>query len=311
MTSMTLFSGKSSALAEKLKGSLSDTLSGGAGGGSNRRLSIKGGVFRELLNGKEQRVSEERAMNIVIVDAAPISRMYFAGSYQEGEVTKPTCWSADTQTPAEDVPQENKQSNRCMDCKQNIKGSGQGEGRACRFQQRLAVQLEGEIEKREVYQLTLPSTSIFGSGDKNKMPLQAYGRHLKAHNEAPSAIVTEMRFDTASPTPKLIFKPIRRLEDAEIEVVLEMREHEDTAKAITLTVSQMDGVGAAKKDDELFEKPPAKAAPKLEAPKAEAPKAEAAAEEPIEEPKKMAKKTAAAPVEGKADLADIVGEWDD
>lgn len=196
MTSMTLFSGKSSALAEKLKGSLSDTLSGGAGGGSNRRLSIKGGVFRELLNGKEQRVSEERAMNIVIVDAAPISRMYFAGSYQEGEVTKPTCWSADTQTPAEDVPQENKQSNRCMDCKQNIKGSGQGEGRACRFQQRLAVQLEGEIEKREVYQLTLPSTSIFGAGDKNKMPLQAYGRHLKAHNEAPSAIVTEMRFDT-------------------------------------------------------------------------------------------------------------------
>ena len=94
--------------------------------------------------------------------------------------------------------------------------------------------------------------------------------------------------------------------------MLEMREHEDTAKAITLTVSQMDGVGAAKKDDELFEKPPAKAAPKLEAPKAEAPKAEAAAEEPIEEPKKMAKKTAAAaPVEGKADLADIVGEWDD
>ena len=309
MTSMTLFSGKSSALAEKLKGSLSDTLSGGAGGGSNRRLSIKGGVFRELLNGKEQRVSEERAMNIVIVDAAPISRMYFAGSYQEGEVTKPTCWSADTQTPAEDVPQENKQSNRCMDCKQNIKGSGQGEGRACRFQQRLAVQLEGEIEKREVYQLTLPSTSIFGSGDKNKMPLQAYGRHLKAHNEAPSAIVTEMRFDTASPTPKLIFKPIRRLEDAEIEVVLEMREHEDTTKAITLTVSQMDGVGAEKKDDELFEKPVAKAAPKLEAPKAEA---QAAAEEPIEEPKKMAKKTAAAaPVEGKADLADIVGEWDD
>ena len=307
MTSMTLFSGKSSTLAEKLKGSLSDTLSGGAGSGSqNRRLSIKGGVFRELLNGKEHRVSEERAMNIVIVDAAPISRMFFAGSYQEGEVTKPTCWSADTQTPAADVPQDNKQATRCMDCKQNIKGSGQGEGRACRFQQRLAVQLEGEIEKREVYQLTLPSTSIFGAGDKNKMPLQAYGRHLKVHNEAPSAIVTEMRFDTSSPTPKLIFKPIRRLEDAEIEIVLEMREHEDTAKAITLTVSQMDGVGAAKKDDELFEKPVAKAAPKLEAPKAEA------VEEVIEEPKKMAKKTAAAtPVEGKADLADIVGEWDD
>lgn len=310
MTSMTLFSGKSSALAEKLRGSLSDTLSGGSGSGSqNRRLSIKGGVFRELLNGKEHRVSEDRAMNVVIVDAAPISRMYFAGSYQEGEVTKPTCWSADTQTPAADVPQVNKQSHRCMDCKQNIKGSGQGEGRACRFQQRLAVQLEGEIDKREVYQLTLPSTSIFGAGDKTKMPLQAYGRHLNAHKEAPAAIVTEMRFDTSSPTPKLIFKPIRRLEDSEIEVVLEMREHEDTIKAITLTVSQMDGVGAAKKDDELFEKPVAKAAPKLEAPKAPV---EELSEELIEEPKKVVKKTATpVPVEGKAGLADIVGEWDD
>jgi hypothetical protein len=302
MTSMTLFGGKSSALAEKLRDNLSDTLSGGANSGStNRRLSIKGGVFREMLNGKEYRVSEERAMNVVIVNAAPISRMYFAGTYQEGGVTKPTCWSADTQTPAPDVPQENKQASRCLDCSQNIKGSGQGEGRACRFQQRLAVQLEGEIEKREIYQLTLPSTSIFGQGDKNKMPLQAYGRHLRAHNEAPAAIVTEMRFDTSSPTPKLVFKPVRRLEDAEIEVVLEMREHEDTTKAITLTVSQMDGVGASSKDD-LFETPK----PKLEAPKAVA----VEAQEPVEEPKKMSKKTAA-PVEEKANLADIVGDWDD
>lgn len=304
MTSMTLFGGKSSALAEKLRDSLSDTLSGGSSiGSTNRRLSIKGGVFREMINGKEYRVSEDRAMNVVIVNAAPISRMFFAGTYQEGGVTKPTCWSADTQTPAPDVPQENKQATRCLDCPQNIKGSGQGEGRACRFQQRLAIQLEGEIEKREIYQLTLPSTSIFGQGDKNKMPLQAYGRHLRAHNEAPAAIVTEMRFDTASPTPKLVFKPVRRLEDAEIEVVLEMREHEDTQKAITLTVSQMDGVAASSKDD-LFE---TVAKPKLEAPKAEA---KAPAEEVIEEPKKMTKKTAA-PAEEKADLADIVGDWDD
>jgi hypothetical protein len=89
------------------------------------------------------------------------------------------------------------------------------------------------------------------------------------------------------------------LEDSEIEVVLEMRDHPDTIKAITLNVSQMDGVIPAPKAD-LFEK---KAAPKLEAPKAEA-------EEPIAEPKKMVKKTAA-PVEDKAELADIVGDWDD
>lgn len=304
MTTMTLFGGTKSALATQLQDSLSDTLSGGTGTGSqNRRISIKGGVFREMINGKEYRVSEDRAMNVVIVNAAPISRMYFAGSYVEGEAVKPVCWSSNTQTPDESVPKDQRQSSRCLDCPQNIKGSGQGEGRACRFSQRLAVQLEGEIDKREVYQLNLPATSVFGDGEKGKMPLQAYGRHLKAHGEAPAGIVTEVRFDTSSPTPKLIFKPVRRLEDDEIAVVLEMRDHEDTLKAITLNVSQMDGVIPAGKKEELFEKP---------APKAEKPKAIAveAAEEVIDEPKKMVKKTAA-PAAEKADLSDLVGNWDD
>lgn len=307
MTTMTLFGGTKSALATQLQDSLSDTLSGGAGSGSqNRRISIKGGVFREMINGKEYRVSEDRAMNVVIVNAASISRMYFAGSYVEGEAVKPMCWSSNTQTPDEAVPQEQRQSSRCMDCPQNIKGSGQGEGRACRFQQRLAVQIEGEIEKREVYQLNLPATSIFGEADKNKMGLQAYGRHLKAHGEAPAGIVTEVRFDTSSPTPKLIFKPVRRLEDSEISVILEMREHEDTIKAITMNVSQIDGVIPAGKKAELFET----AAPKAEKPKAiAAPKPEVA-EEVIDEPKKMVKKTAA-PAAEKADLSDLVGDWDD
>jgi hypothetical protein len=308
MTSMTLFGGKTSALAKQLQDNLLDTLSGGSNeGAQNRRISIKGGVFREMINGKEFRVSEERAMNVVIVNAAPVSRMYFAGTYSEGEVVKPMCWSSDTQKPDAAVPQDQKQANRCLDCKQNIKGSGAGEGRACRFQQRLAVQIEGEIEKREVYQLTAPATSVFGEGDKNKMPLQAYGRHLKAHGEAPAGIITEIRFDTASPTPKLIFKPVRALDDAEISVVLEMQKHPDTVKAITLNVSQMDGVIPAGKKEELFEKPVEKAAPKLEAPKAE-PKA--AAEEAIEEPKKMVKKSAP-PADAKADLASLVGDWDD
>ena len=91
------------------------------------------------------------------------------------------------------------------------------------------------------------------------------------------------------------------MDDAETAIALEMRTHADTIKAITLNVSQMDGVIAAPKaKEELFEKP----APKLEAPKP------AEVEEVIEEPKKVVKKSAA-PAENKAELADIVGEWDD
>ena len=302
MSSMTLFGGKQSALLSGVEDNLTSTIAGNSGGvQGNRRISIKGGVFRETIGGKEYRVSEERAMNVVLVNAAPISRMYFAGSYVEGETVKPMCWSSNTQTPDAAVPQDQRQASRCMDCPQNIKGSGQGEGRACRFQQRIAVLLEGELDKREVYQVTLPATSIFGDGEKGKMPLQAYGRHLAAHSTNAIGIVTEMRFDTSSPTPKLVFKPVRALDDAETAIALEMRTHADTIKAITLNVSQMDGVIAAPKSkDDLFEKP----APKLEAPKP------VEVEEVVEEPKKVVKKSAA-PAENKAELADIVGEWDD
>jgi hypothetical protein len=301
MSEMTLFGKptKVPALLAGLEDNLTDKLAGSGGGSLNRRISIEGSVFREIINGKEVRVNEDRAMNVVLVNAAPLSRMYFAGTYVKGQVTKPTCWSSDTQTPDPKVPEDQRQASRCMDCKQNVRGSAAaGEGRACRFQQRIAVMLDGALDKKEIYQVTLPSTSVFGDADNGKMPLQAYGRHLKAHNTHAIGIVTEMRFDTASSTPKLIFKAIRPLEEDELGQVLEMKDHPDTIKAITLNVSQMDGVIPSDSVKKL-ESPAAKPAPKVAEP-----------EEEIEEPKKVIKKTAAV-AEEKGDLSDIVGEWDD
>lgn len=306
MSELSLFKNSSAlALLGDVKDNLTDTLAGSSGGATNRRISIKGGVFREILNGKEVRVNEDRSMNVVLINAAPISRMFFSGAYNEGEVAKPVCWSSDTQTPDPQVPEEQRQSARCMDCKQNIRGSAaSGEGRACRFQQRTALMLEGALEGSAIYQLTLPATSVFGDAEKGKMGLQAYGRYLKAHNTHAISIVTEMRFDTSSPTPKLAFKAIRPLEEAELRNMIEMKDHADTIKAITLNVSQMDGViPAGQAKPSLF----------VEAPKAEKPKAAskaATADEEVAEPMKVVKKTAAA-VEEKSDLSDIVDEWDD
>jgi hypothetical protein len=126
------------------------------------------------------------------------------------------------------------------------------------------------------------------------MPLQAYSRYLKANNTHAISIVTEMRFDIDSPTPKLIFKAVRELDDNELETVVELREHPDAIKAITLTVSQMDGVQTEQK---AIEAPAPKPAPK------------AVAEEKVEEPVKVTKKSA--PPAVKDDIADIVGDWDD
>jgi len=153
-----------------------------------------------------------------------------------------------------------------------------------------------------VYQLTLPSTSVFGDADGKKMPLQAYGRHLKAYNTPAISIVTEMRFDIASATPKLVFSPVRALDEGELKVAVELQNHPDTIKAITMNVSQMDGVIPAPAPKAIEAAPAPKAEPKA------APKAEPV--EDVPEPIKVTKKSAPA-AEPKSEFSDIVGDWDD
>lgn len=299
---MTLFGNQSNTALSLLGGIDDDLTSKIAGSGGSRRISIEGNVFREIIGGKEVRVSEDRAMQVVIVNAAAVSRTFYAGTYVKGQKMKPTCWSSDTQTPDEAVPEDQRQAKFCKDCKQNIRGSAaQGDGRACRFSQRIAVVLAGEHGvDNNIYQVSLPATSVFGDADGQKMPLQAYGRYLKAHNTHVISVVTEMRFDSAGQM-KLVFKPIRPLNDDELRSVVALRDHPDTIKAITMTVSQMDQSDAPEA--------PVKDVPKVEA--KPQPKAEKVEPEVIEEPKKVAKKSAAVEVTEKTDLADIVGDWDD
>lgn len=311
---MTLFGNQSASALALLQGLEDDLTNKIAGSGGNKRISLENNVFTEIIGGKAVRVSEDRAMQVVIINAAPVSRTFYAGTYVKGQKSKPTCWSSDTQTPDAAVPEDQRQAKFCKDCPQNIKGSAaQGEGRACRFAQRVAVALASDAGVDEnVYQLNLPATSVFGDADGQKMPLQAYGRYLKAHNTHVISVVTEMKFDPTAQM-KLVFKPIRPLNEGELRTVLALRDHPDTIKAITMTVSQMDR--AEGEDDKPAPAPAGaknalKTEPKPE-PKAE-PKAEKVDAEVVEEPKKVAKKTAA-PVEAaeKADLSDIVGEWDD
>lgn len=275
-------------------------LMGGSGGG-NKRISIEGGVWRMLVNGKEVAQNEDRAMNVVIVAAAQkISRIFYAGTYKKGVVSAPDCWSADGETP--DAKAKAPQSKSCASCPQNIKGSGQGDSRACRFQQRLAVVLENDIGG-DVYQLALPSTSIFGAGENGKWPLQTYAKMIASKGAPITSVVTEMRFDTNSSTPKLTFKPVRFLETSEFNTALEQGKSPSAVSAITMTVAQTDGV---KDDDgEAFEKPaPAKKAQAVEAAPAEV------VEEATPEPTKRTSKKEEAPAE-KKDVSKILAEWDD
>jgi hypothetical protein len=259
MSELTLFSSGNTLPAHLRNLELDATtkaLMGSGGGGSGKRISIRGGVFRMIVDGKEIAQNEERAMNVVIVAAnAHVSRSYYEGTYEEGKNIAPSCWSNDGITPDSKVSEP--QAGKCASCPQNIAGSAeQGKGRACRYSQRLAVTLENDLQG-DVYQLTLPAQSIFGKAENSKMPLQAYAQFLGGHGLPVTSVVTEMRFDTASATPKLTFKAVRPLEVDELATAQTKGESAEAKTAIANTPAMLDG---------------AKSAPKAE------PKAEAVAE---------------------------------
>jgi hypothetical protein len=261
----------------------------GSGGGGSKRISIEGGVWRLLVNGKEIAQKEERNLNVVIVAASSkVARTYYAGTYKKGVSAPPDCWSANGDYPDKSV--ESPQATGCANCPQNIKGSGQGDGRACRFSQRIAVVLDNDIGG-DVFQLVLPSTSIFGEGEAGKWPLQMYAKMIGAKGVPITAVVTEMRFDTASSTPKITFKPVRFLESNEIATAIDQGKSTEAIKAITMTVAKAD-----------------KDAPKLEAPKAEIKAKPAELADEAEPTKRTVKKEEPA---AKKDLSKILSDWDD
>jgi hypothetical protein len=185
--------------------------------------------------------SPPTSINVVIVGVASPARIYYSGEYSADSVRPPTCWSSNAQQPDREVIEENRQSGRCMDCPQNVSGSGGGMRRACSTVQRVAVVLEQDLET--VYQLQLPPTSIFPEAENGNMPMRAYGRFLQAHETPPMALVTNVRFDPDSNHAKLFFRSVRPLEEDELEVVSHTMEHPDveiavTAKSLTFNEQQ-------------------------------------------------------------------------
>jgi hypothetical protein len=271
----------------------------GGGGQSGKRVSIKGGVFRLISDGKEVAAIEERYLDVVIVNAAQkISRVYYGEKFDPENPAPPSCWSADGDKPSDTATEP--QASTCASCPQNIKGSGNGESRACRFNQRLAVVLANDMQG-DVLQLTLPATSIFGKEVNDDRPLQAYARWLAAQSIGPDMVVTRMKFDTKAESPKLFFKPMRWLTDDEHEICAKQGQTEDAKRAVTMTVSQTDKV---EKPVALEGKAPAKAKGKP------APKVEDE-DDGVEEPEVRKEAPAPKPAAKANNLASVVADWDE
>jgi len=258
----------------------------GGGGGGGKRISIKGGVFRKIVNGTEIGSVDERFLDVVFVRVAKDpSRTYYARGYKEGTKVSPNCWSTDSKTPDPEV--KNPISAKCEGCPMSIKGSGQGgNGAACRLQWRTAVALPDDLDG-DVYQFVVPATSCFGKEENGKYPLRAYGQALANHNISVSNVVTKVSFDTKSPVPRVLFTPVMPLDDEAIEMIAEQKKKPAAESAIKLTVFQQDGGEESETTEE-----------------ASAPAASEVAEPVVRE----AVKPKAEPI-GENNVSDVVSKW--
>jgi hypothetical protein len=299
-----------SAIAAALDGSLNNGI---------KRLSIKGGTFRYIAGGQEIGKIEDRFLDIVLVNAAPhVSRTWYAKDFdKDAKAEAPDCFSPDGAKPDERA--KDKQSENCLSCPKNAKGSGKNDSRACRFNQRLAVVLANDIGG-EVLQLQLPATSLFGEGSKDAgATLQGFYKALAARSIDPAALITRARFDTDVESPKLGFTAMGWLTQEQYDLAVTQGKSEAALRAITMTVFEADGVDASGVD-----KLPSGPAPVMQ-PKAQtsAIKTAAATTEKKAEPKTEVKAEAQAatetePIVRKAtdvvqpknpELAKLVADW--
>jgi hypothetical protein len=119
-----------------------------------------------------------------------------------------------------------------------------------------------------------------------------------------------MYFDENSETPKLFFKPVRSLDEDEIEAAFTAYESDDAQQAIEMTVYQADTKPkdfAIEDDDEEETPPPAPKKAMAEKPKAAPVEEDDEDEEEVAPPKKRAAK-ASNDVSGS--IASTLAAWD-
>ena len=279
------------------KGALGDVFAPAPTVPNTRRIQARNnGDFVRYINGQQAGDSVRDALNVIIVGALKeISREYYSSAFDPDSPSLPDCWANQGDSPEDGC--SNPQASSCASCPQNIKGSGGGERRACKFQRRIAVMVEGD-PKGTVYQLKIPGGSLFGKGTGNTHPFESYTKFLAGNGESPDTVVTQILHDpnNTGQTYVLKFKPIRQVSDEEYELVLAAQKNPDTEMYTKITTAQTDQVTAL---------PPS------------APEQSAFVEEPEEEPvveeakpaKRQAKKAEPKPENSK--LADVLSTWGD
>lgn len=215
-----------------------------------RFTARKDGVKKVLMKpGTDDEVAQH--LSLVVLRANMKAKTYFAKKYVEGESenTPPTCYSMDGIEPSPFA--SDKQSAKCATCKWNEWGSrinddGESKGRACADSARLAIAASDAVN--DPYLLRVPPASL--------KPLREAVKLINERKVPYNAVVMKVGFDIEASSPKLTFKPIGLLSEA--EYALAKAEYDsDAVRAIVGADDHGDGAqatpAAQEHDDEAEE----------------------------------------------------------
>jgi hypothetical protein len=88
-------------------------------GGSIKRITLRGRVFRLVDGGKEIAKNTDPYMDVVVVNGSRnVQKSYYGAEYNPDETSVPDCWSSDGERPDADVPDP--QGARCKECKLSL-----------------------------------------------------------------------------------------------------------------------------------------------------------------------------------------------
>lgn len=302
MSEVSIFKNRAVAVAgKKAPSALTQSLMKANSGSRIPRISPRNGMFKRIVNGED--VGKLKSpLRVVIVGVAPATaqRTFYAKTWDpNAEAAPPDCWTNDGQKP--DASIKAPQGKNCETCPQNVKGSGQGDTKACRFKRRIAVILPEETEGNnsgQVYQFEAASKSIFGKGNNHVFPLNAYIDYIIANGEDIDGVVTEISFNENNDNQSVLFRAVDFVgSDPDLaEVVAKAVESTEAHKAVMLTAGAID-----KGETEI---PKAIAAPQV----ADEPDE---SDEPVAAPTKRVSKKAEVSEAPKANLADVVSAWSD
>ena len=274
----------------------------GGTGNTMRRIKLSNArTFKRVVNGEEIGKAVEKQLDVIIVDwLADASRKFYAGAYdKDAKATLPDCWSNLGDKP--EAGARNPQSDSCISCPQNIKGSGtNGKGKACRYERRIAVLVAGD-PSGDVYQIAIPSASLFSANNGNIYGFEGYKKFLLANNEALDTVITSIIYDADADTVKVGFRAKSYLNQEQADLVEAAQDDPTTARYVALTAAAVDGAKAL---------PAPAAQPAIAAPAAAPSNPFGDDEDEVEEaPVKRVIKKETITAAPKPELKEALGEW--